>query len=64
MHNNGDTRIRERFLILPKRINKEWRWWKREKWMEIYRVTKRPGPVQPGPEISYYKWIPIAWVEK
>ena len=34
--NNGDTRTKCRFLILPKRIYKQWRWLEMATWTEHY----------------------------
>lgn len=33
----GDSRIRRRFLLIPRCINGEWRWMERAAWRETYR---------------------------
>lgn len=32
----GDSREREGFLFFPKKIDDEWRWWCRAKWLDVY----------------------------
>jgi hypothetical protein len=50
------TRIREGFLILPKRIDNEWHWFEYRRWMErsIIKVD----------HFAFFceGWIPIKWL--
>lgn len=39
----GQTRTREGFLVLPKRIKGETRWWERAKWKQYYTEVNRMG---------------------
>jgi len=53
----GSERIVNDFLIIPMKLDGEWRWWERTSWVEKYKQG------------NYYMdcsdyWSPIRWVEK
>ena len=49
----GDTRTRSGFLLFPKRIGKEYRWWERAEWEEVYEYLMPDG---------LGMWVPTRWV--
>lgn len=48
------VRVRSRFLVLPKRINREWRWFERARWEECCLVSF----VDP----AVHWWEPSRWL--
>lgn len=50
----GDIRIIEKFLIFPKCIDEEWRWWERVIYEQKYTNYKFGS--------FDYTWIDIKWI--
>lgn len=36
----GETRIKSKFLFLPKKINNQWRWLEKATWEEVFGYKK------------------------
>ena len=48
----GDKRLRTRFLLIPKKINGEWRWWETATWQQEYKRDNG----------AHDSWWSIHWV--
>lgn len=61
----GDVRIKEKFLIFPKTIDNELRWFERARWEERYLTIVLSIDLQHGigTEILFDGWKPVAWLE-
>lgn len=54
---DGDLRKKKRFLLLPKHINREWRWLEVAEWEDVY-VWEKGNPGTKG----FGTWEPSRWV--
>jgi hypothetical protein len=61
---DGDMRVRIVFPIIPKLVNKEWRWLELCKVSERY--TYKRGPVYDchGNYRHWFEWVPVKWIDK
>lgn len=48
----GDRRIKTRFLVLPKTINREVRWLEKATWEEEYHLG-----------YDFHQFVPVRWVD-
>lgn len=55
----GDTRIKTKFLLLPKTISGETRWFER-----VYYIQKFHVPAYGGIYTRSYWWEDVMWVSK
>lgn len=53
-----DTRIKEHFLFLPKRIGNEYRWLERAKYEERYEYVSDSSGFSP------LKWVGKEWIDE
>lgn len=59
----GETRIIERFLILPKLIKGEWRWLERAKWRQVVMLLTSLSPGSGySPGQRYPTWVDKEWL--
>lgn len=54
----GDKRIKTRFLIFPKIIDNELRWWETVSWEETVQKVYTFGN-----QDFTFKWIPTKWLD-
>jgi hypothetical protein len=54
-------RRRKRFLIFPKTIGDEKRWWEVAEWEEIFQDNPFLAPSEDH-SIPYDKWVAIKWL--
>lgn len=57
----GDTRIRSKFLLLPRFVGNEWRWLERARWKEQARIVCRPNKT--GITLRVVEWFPEEWCD-
>lgn len=58
-HNDGDRRVIKKYLLLPKKLDNEWRWLEKVKIGQLYR-KRLQGLINP----KYgRKWVDEAWVD-
>jgi hypothetical protein len=55
-------RKRKRFLIFPKTIGNEKRWWEIAEWEEVWQDDPFMFPSDCGYKYEYEKWMPIKWI--
>jgi len=60
-HKNGATRLKEKFLLFPKRIGRETRWLEYATWREKFK-TNVLTPTKGG-TMRCDKWKPTDWVD-
>lgn len=53
-----DTRIKEHFLFLPKRIGNECRWLERAKYKQRYEY------ISDGSGLSLLEWVDTEWIDE
>lgn len=54
-------RKRKRFLLFPKTIENEKRWWEVAEWEEVFQDNPFLGPSEYS-DIPYDKWVAIKWL--
>ena len=65
----GKTRVKNKFLLFPKKIGNEWRWLKNSSYKEEKIITSYggPGTLNPitfneNPKIECETWEPLYWI--
>jgi hypothetical protein len=58
----GDIRYKEKFLLVPKRINNEWRWLEKAKYKQVYE-RYYDGYYELYYESYNLKWRNKEWME-
>lgn len=52
-----DTRIKERFLFFPKKIDNEWRWLEKAKYKQQYEIWRDNG-------LHLVDWVDKEWIDE
>lgn len=54
-------RKRKKFLLFPKTIGNEKRWWETAEWEEIFQDNPFLGPSEYS-DIPYESWVAVKWL--
>ena len=56
----GDIRTVHKFLLIPRLINREWRWFEE---VTITQQYKAVDVAMKGGWVKQHRWVNIAWVD-